>query len=88
VHVTDDLMPADPAEDLPDRSRNAADPAEDLPGREEPEWKRRQRLAAVFGDVLPEQTSDDFDGEANPGGAAGESASDAWLRRQVPPHHG
>jgi hypothetical protein len=42
---------------------------------------RRRRLQEVFGDVLPEQTSDDVpEGE--------ESASDEWLRRQVPPHHG
>ena len=41
----------------------------------EPEWQRRRRLAAVFGDVLPETTSD-------------EDAGDRWLRSQVPPHHG
>jgi hypothetical protein len=47
----------------------------------EPDWKRRARLAAVFGDVLPESTSDDRDAEA-----AG--TSEDWLKRQVPPHHG
>lgn len=44
---------------------------------------RRRRLAEVFGDVLPEQTSDDV--------AEPESTTDRgeeWLRRQVPPHHG
>ncbi|MFN8189209.1 MAG: hypothetical protein U0R78_02020 [Nocardioidaceae bacterium] len=86
--MPDDAMPADPAEVLPGGSQEPADPAEVLPGREEPEWKRRQRLAAVFGDVLPDQTSDDRDGEAHPPPVEGESASDAWLRRQVPPHHG
>jgi hypothetical protein len=43
---------------------------------------RRRRLAEVFGEVLPEQTTDDVEPETQPGG------SDEWLRRQVPPHHG
>ena len=53
----------------------------------EPDWVRRRRLAAVFGDVLPEATSDD---RAEPGSEpAGEKQrSEEWLRRQVPPHHG
>jgi len=49
----------------------------------EPEWKRRRRLAEVFGDVLPESTSDDRDPETEV-----ETDSEEWLRRQVPPHHG
>jgi hypothetical protein len=44
---------------------------------------RRRRLAEVFGDVLPEQTSDDLAEEA-----PDKVGSDAWLRAQVPPHHG
>jgi hypothetical protein len=44
---------------------------------------RRRRLAEVFGDVLPEQTSDDADQPQ-----ARTEGSDAWLKRQVPPHHG
>ena len=66
--------------------------APDAPDAEEPEaaepdWVRRRRLAAVFGDVLPEATSDD---RAEPGSEpAGEKQrSEEWLRRQVPPHHG
>ncbi len=51
----------------------------------EPEWVRRKRIAAVFGDVLPESTADDLV-EQTP--AKSESASDEWLRAQVPPHHG
>jgi len=43
---------------------------------------RARRLAEVFGDVLPEQTSDDRDADQPT------SDSDAWLRAQVPPHHG
>lgn len=46
--------------------------------------ERRRRLAEVFGDVLPEQTSDDA--EARDG--AGDAAAEEWLKRQVPPHHG
>lgn len=45
--------------------------------------QRRRRLAEVFGDVLPEQTSDDAaEPETRPDG------DDEWLKRQVPPHHG
>ena len=47
------------------------------------ERERRRRLAEVFGDVLPEQTSDDA---AEPD--TGTDADDEWLKRQVPPHHG
>jgi len=47
------------------------------------ERERRRRLAEVFGDVLPEQTSDDAaEPEARP------EDNDEWLKRQVPPHHG
>ena len=49
---------------------------------DEPAWKRRARLAAVFGDVLPESTRDDRDPEGSGG------TSEEWLKRQVPPHHG
>jgi hypothetical protein len=50
----------------------------------ESDWQRRRRLAAVFGDVLPETTSDERDAESAPD----QDAADAWLRAQVPPHHG
>jgi hypothetical protein len=43
---------------------------------------RLRRLAEVFGEVIPEQTSDDADEPQASDGA------DEWLRRQVPPHHG
>ena len=57
----------------------------EAPGEpEEPEWKRKQRLARIFGDELPETTQDERDDTA----ASGESASDRWLKSQVPPHHG
>ncbi len=46
--------------------------------------ERRRRRARVFGDVLPETTTDER------GDSSGEhdGAADEWLRRQVPPHHG
>ncbi len=59
------------------------------PAAAETPEQRRRRLAAVFGDVLPDTTSDERDPEGDGGGdVARESASDAWLRAQVPPHHG
>ena len=54
------------------------------PDATEPEWVRRRRLAAVFGDVLPETTSDERDA----GEVREDTGTDAWLRAQVPPHHG
>jgi hypothetical protein len=60
---------------------DAGRPSEDLTPEQRAE--RRRRLARVFGDVLPEQTSDDADAP-RPDGDGG----DAWLRDQVPPHHG
>jgi len=49
------------------------------------EARRRRRLAEVFGDVIPEQTSDDAGDPADRGVT---DSSEEWLRRQVPPHHG
>ena len=46
--------------------------------------ERRRRLDAVFGDVLPETTSD----ERGPGAEKRADASEEWLKEQVPPHHG
>lgn len=44
-------------------------------------WERKRRLAAVFGDVVPETTGDERDPEPT-------GVGDDWLRSQVPPHHG
>jgi hypothetical protein len=52
--------------------------------KRETDWQRRKRLAEVFGDVLPDTTSD----EREDPGDSSESASDRWLKSQVPPHHG
>lgn len=50
----------------------------------------RRRLDAIFGDVLPETTRDDRDEHDREASARadGEDAGEAWLRSQVPPHHG
>ena len=63
------------AEDQPPESR---EPTAETPSQ------RRRRLAAVFGDVLPDTTEDEREPEA----PSEESAQDRWLRGQVPPHHG
>jgi hypothetical protein len=47
--------------------------------------ERRRRLAAVFGDVLPDTTSDERDDD---GSRRTPTDGDDWLRDQVPPHHG
>lgn len=58
----------------------------------ESEWERKRRLAEVFGDALPDTTSDERDESDSSGAAARsrsrEDAGDRWLREQVPPHHG
>ena len=53
----------------------------------EPDWKRRRRLAEIFGEALPETTSDERDAGST-AEKKDESASDRWLKSQVPPHHG
>jgi hypothetical protein len=70
---------------MPDQTPYDDQPAPEQPA--EPEWQRRRRLAAVFGDVLPETTSDERAPET-PAEASDEDAGDRWLRSQVPPHHG
>lgn len=45
----------------------------------------RRRRAQVFGDVLPDTTGDERDAAT---GEGGDASNDAWLRDNVPPHHG
>lgn len=53
--------------------------------REETSAQRKARVDEIFGDTMPETTSD----ERDPGVRRGEDdPNDAWLRAQVPPHHG
>jgi hypothetical protein len=47
------------------------------------EAERLRRRADVFGEVLPDRTSDE-QGDEEPEGIE----TEVWLRRQVPPHHG
>ena len=54
----------------------------DVPG--ETHEERRRRLDAVFGEVLPETTSD----ERDLGADNRTDAAEDWLKAQVPPHHG
>lgn len=59
--------------------------------RQSPDRARidRARIDRIFGTVLPETTDDERDPSGAPqSGAAREAASDEWLRRNVPPHHG
>ena len=51
------------------------------PADDDAALKRRRRLAEVFGDVLPETTSDER-------GAAPAEDRDAWYTENRPPHHG
>jgi hypothetical protein len=60
-------------------------PADSSQPSAESEWQKRRRLDAVFGDVLPETTTDERDDNAP---ATDEDAGERWLRSQVPPHHG
>ncbi len=49
----------------------------------EPRWRRRQRLAAVFGADLHEITGDEREpGDVDRGRGRG------WYERNRPPHHG
>lgn len=51
--------------------------------------ERKRRLDEVFGDVLPETTSDERDPEGgHDDDGREESSRDTWFRDQVPPHHG
>lgn len=66
-----------------ERQKPAETPEQETPEQETPE-QRRRRLEAVFGDVLPDTTSDERDQDD----VRRDGGSDAWLRDQVPPHHG
>jgi hypothetical protein len=52
---------------------------------ERPSELGRRRLDEVFGDVLPETTSDERDPRAS--GSAGHSSDDEWYLENRPPHH-
>ncbi|SIR76128.1 hypothetical protein SAMN05445060_0695 [Williamsia sterculiae] len=51
------------------------------------QWRRRRRLADVFGDDLPDTSSDEVDPSGQ--GHIGDAKSrERWLRDNRPPHHG
>jgi hypothetical protein len=76
-----------PPDDAPEHDAPTSDaPEHDAPANDE-QWRRRRRLAEVFGDVLPDTTSDERDDAAS-SGVSEETAQERWLRSQVPPHHG
>lgn len=80
-----DRGPDRPSEsDPPDQADQADQTAEtDQPAEmAETPWQRQRRLAAVFGDVLPETTADEREHDQP------RTGSDEWLKSQVPPHHG
>lgn len=62
------------------------------PASSSEERARRRRIAEVFGDVLPETTSDesaDADSDGSSGGSSGGSErGERWYRENRPPHHG
>jgi hypothetical protein len=75
-------------EERPDEPRERAENVEEPagPGRDDPaaearRRRRQRRVAEVFGDVLPDTTSDERD-------PSGPSNRDEEYRRDVPPHHG
>jgi hypothetical protein len=70
--------------DTPTEPAGSAEPDEaDEAAEREADWQRRRRLAEVFGDTTPDQTSDDRDPREDRSGKG-----DDWYREQVPPHHG
>lgn len=64
----------DPGEKRPDEDRGSADA------------ERARRRAQVFGEVLPDTTTDERAGADDDAGREG--GADEWLRANVPPHHG
>lgn len=78
--VASELSPDADAEAAPDSEPNeTVDPAK--PARTAMSERERRRLAAIFGDVLPDTTSDERD-PGRPG-----RDNDAWYRENRPPHH-
>lgn len=58
------------------------------PASSSEERARRRRLAEVFGDVLPETTSDESADAGSGGSSGGSERSERWYRENRPPHHG
>jgi hypothetical protein len=74
-----------PAHEQPEQhGPHGAAAQDDASSDEQRAAARRRRRAQVFGEVLPDSTSD----ERGDGWGDREPDTDEWLRRQVPPHHG
>ncbi|GAA1841173.1 hypothetical protein GCM10009836_20640 [Pseudonocardia ailaonensis] len=56
--------------------------AESGPG---PTERERRRLAEIFGDTMPDVTSDELDEPARAGEGGGRD--EEWYRTNRPPHH-
>jgi hypothetical protein len=63
-------------------------PVKDGPKERQREAERRRRLAAAFGESMPEQTRDESGEAWGERPAKDDEHDDEWLGRQVPPHHG
>jgi hypothetical protein len=62
----------------------------DEPGAEDAarvEAERRRRVAEIFGEVIPTQTSDDAGDDEAAERRTEETVQEDWLPSQVPPHH-
>jgi hypothetical protein len=55
------------------------------PGAGKDEAARRRLREKVFGDVLPDTTTDELEQES---AETRSSGNDEWLRSNIPPHHG
>lgn len=64
----------------PRRSRQDGPVSSESP-QEKAEREKRRRLAEIFGDVLPEATSDDRPDTTSA------NTRDSWYRENRPPHH-
>ncbi len=64
-------------------SKNASWHTGEMPGeqRKPPTSEQRRRVDEIFGDVLPETTSDERDPDRRTG------LPDDWYRENRPPHH-
>lgn len=69
---------SDPDESAPEAPAEGPDAVD--------EARRKRRLAEMFGDVLPDGTTDER--SESWGEGAERTRDDEWLRNQVPPHHG
>ncbi|WP_207793323.1 hypothetical protein [Nocardioides acrostichi] len=56
--------------------------------RDDEGWRRSRRLAEVFGDSEPATTTDERPDSDSAEERRGQRDREAWLRDQIPPHHG